>query len=81
MVRRKKKSKAGRAARIIGGVALAGGALYAGEKLAERMGVRGGAGFIGKRKGSRRKKSAGWFAREIARLKLKKRYDKLKIGA
>lgn len=81
MIRRKKKSKAGRVAKVATGVAIAGGALYAGEKLAERLGVRGGAGFVGKRKGSRRKKSAGWFAREITRLKLKKRYDKLRLGA
>jgi len=39
-------------------------------------GKKGKGGFGGRR----RKKSALWFAREIARLKLKKRYEKVRIG-
>jgi len=33
-----------------------------------------------KGKGGRRKKSAMWYAKEIQRVKLKKRYEKLKLG-
>lgn len=70
-----------RAAPVAAAVAAVGGLAYAGEKMAERLGVRGGAGFIGRRKGRKsRKKSASFYAREILRLKLKKRYDKIKLG-
>lgn len=77
--RKKKKSKLLRNVGIATGV---GAALYGAEKLAERMGVRGGAGFVGRRKGTgrSRKKSAGWYARQILRLKLKRKYDKLRLA-
>ena len=43
--------------------------------------ARGLAGKRGKKeKGKSRKKSAGWYAKEITRLKLKKRYNKVKYG-
>ncbi len=79
MIRRSKKSKKGRskigtALKVAGGVAVAGGALLAGRAIAKR--VRGSGD--GKK---RRKKSAMWYAKEIMRIKLKKRYDKLRIGA
>jgi len=76
MIKRAKKQKGG--SRIKKGLAIAGGALLA-----------GGVGYLaGKAKGRssgssggiRRKKSAGWYARQIARLKLKKRYDKLRLS-
>ncbi len=78
MIRRQKKSKKGRsklgtALKIGAGVAVAGGALLAGRAIAKRVSSGGGK--------KRRKRSAMWFAKEITRIKLKKRYDKLRIGA
>lgn len=79
MIRRNKKSKGGRkksrlgtGLKVAAGVAVAGGALLAGRAIAKRMKGEGG--------GKRRKRGAAWYAREIIRLKLKKRYDKIKIG-
>lgn len=77
MIRRQKKSKGSRlrtGLKVAAGVALAGGALVAGKKLVDKVRGKGGGG-------KRRKRGAIWYAREITRLKLKKRYDKLKIGA
>lgn len=78
MIRRqkkaKKKSRIGTGLKVAAGVALAGGALVAGKKLVDKVRGKGGGG-------RRRKRGAIWYAREITRLKLKKRYDKLKIGA
>lgn len=76
MIKRQKKQKGGRS-KLKTGLAIAGGALLA-----------GGIGYIaGKARskatgggGKSRKKSAGWYARQIARLKLKKRYDKLRLS-
>jgi len=65
-----------RAAAAVGGALAGGGLLMGAERLAERIGIRGGAGFIGRRGSGRRrskKKSAAWYARQIMRLKLKKR--------
>lgn len=43
--------------------------------------VKGYQAFKGRKAGRRgRKKSAGFYAREIMRLKLKKRYDKLRLS-
>jgi len=56
------KSVLGSAAKIAGGVAVAGAGLYAAEQVAEAIGVRGGAGFVGRRKikkGRKRKKAYG----------------------
>lgn len=44
--------------------------------------ITGGAGTFGKSKGigrRRRRKSALWFARELARMKLKNRYEKARL--
>lgn len=75
MIKRAKKQKGG--SRFKTGLAIAGGALLA-----------GGIGYLAGKKrgkatgggGKSRKKSAGWYARQIARLKLKKRYDKLRLS-
>ncbi len=77
-----KSSKVKKTAKFIAGAAAVGTGLYAAEKVAEKLGVRGGAGFIGKRKGGRRsrKKSAQWYAKNIMRLKLKRRYDKIRLS-
>ena len=69
--KKKKSSKLRTVGKVAAGVALAGGALIAGRAIAKRL-KKGG--------GSRRKKSAAWYARAIARLKLKKRYDKLRLS-
>ncbi len=42
--------------------------------LGKVMGKKGGGG------GGRRKKGASWFAKEIMKLKLKKKYEKVKLG-
>lgn len=47
-------------------------------QLGKVMGKIGKITGTGTRK-RRRKKSAMWYARELARLKLKKRYDKAKL--
>lgn len=52
-----KKGAIGKAVKVAGVVAGGAAALYGAEKLAEKLGVRGGAGFIGKRPdGSSRKR-------------------------
>ncbi len=68
----KKASRIKTGLKVAAGVAVAGGALLAGRAIAKRL--KGD----GKR---RRKRSAIFYAREIMRLKLKKRYDKIRIGA
>jgi hypothetical protein len=54
-----KTSIISKTAKIVGGVVGAGAVAYGAEKLAEKMGIRGGAGFIGRRK---RRKSRGKYA-------------------
>lgn len=76
----KKMSTAKKVGVGLGVAAGVAGLAYGAEKLAEKMGVRGGAGFVGKRRGKGRKKSAAWYAKNILRLRLKKRYDKMRLS-
>ena len=59
------KLKAGKSTSKVGGIV---------KKAKDIFGGKGGKG------GKRRKKSAMFYAREIQRLKLKKRYEKVKLG-
>ena len=71
-----KKSKLRTVAKAAMGVAAAG---VVGTAIAKGVSVlRSGAKGRG---GRRRRKSAGWYAKELVRLKLKKRYEKVKYGA
>ncbi len=77
MVKTKKKSKPSKlktGLKVAGGALLAGGLAYGATKLLSKK--KSATGM----RGRGRKKSPAWYARQIMRLKLKKRYDKLRLS-
>jgi len=66
-----------RALKAVGGAAAVAGLGYAGEQLAEKLGVRGGAGFFGARPASKGKRGSSLFTkRGLKQLKKIKKFKK-----
>lgn len=69
-----KPSKLKTGLKVAGAALLAGGVAYGAKKLYSKY--KGGKTA----RGRGRKKSPTWYARQILRLKLKKKYDKLRLS-
>jgi hypothetical protein len=72
MAKKQKSSPFKTAVKVAAGVGAAALATY---------GVAKGVQYLkGKKRSKGRRRSAAWYARQILRLRLKKKYDKLKVG-